>query len=122
VFDDDTESAIDRAFALLLVAAQLLSPLGWVYYLWLPAGPIAALAVRRSRSDVRWFSVRGLLGLVTIFGFVAPLPVLFSFQPRGWASVSFASAYFWATLSVWILLLLDFTADLKVRTTSSLDS
>ncbi len=42
---DRTESAVDRAFALLLSAALLISALGWIYYLWLGLGPMAALAL-----------------------------------------------------------------------------
>ena len=48
---DRAPDAIDRAFALLLVAAQLMSPLGWIYYLWLPAGPLAAVALRAGRES-----------------------------------------------------------------------
>ena len=40
---DDTRDAVDRGFFLVLLGAQLISPLGWIYYFWLPAGPAAAL-------------------------------------------------------------------------------
>ena len=108
VFEDETESATDRAFALLLVAAQLLSPLGWVYYLWLPAGPIAALAFRPARPNYWQKRGNGFLWVVAVVGLVAPVPLLLRFQPHGWATVTVGSSYFWATLAVWIMLLLDF--------------
>jgi len=47
------DSNVDRDFALLLLVSQLISPLGWVYYLWLPVGPLAALIAtwRRERES-----------------------------------------------------------------------
>jgi hypothetical protein len=41
----DRGQPVDRSFALLLLCALLVSPLGWMYYLWLAAGPLAALAL-----------------------------------------------------------------------------
>ena len=52
VFADNTTSATDRAFALLLTAAQLVSPVGWVYYLWLAVGPVAAIAFPIDRGSL----------------------------------------------------------------------
>ena len=60
---DRSGHATDRAFGLLLVAAQLMSPLGWIYYQWLPAGPIAATIRSGSGCDDRQgmpFPARGV--------------------------------------------------------------
>src|SRR5205823_5105846 len=45
VLTDRTEESVDRSFAFLLVATLLVSPLGWIYYVWFPLGPLTALAV-----------------------------------------------------------------------------
>jgi hypothetical protein len=42
---DHSPQEVDRSFALLLVVAVLLCPLGWTYYYWLPLGPVLALRV-----------------------------------------------------------------------------
>ncbi len=97
----------DRAFALLLVAAQLISPLGWIYYLWLPAGPLAAVALRPQRESIKptWFD-RGLI-VVAVLGFAWPMPFLLAFRNHAWATLTIASIYFWATLALWLWLLAD---------------
>lgn len=108
VLDDKTRSSTDRAFAVLLVASQLVSPLGWVYYLWLPAGPIAALASSPVRSGFWRSPASSILGAVTLVGLLTPLTVVYYFRLQGWATLTVGSAYFWATLALWILILLDF--------------
>ena len=116
---DREPHAIDRSFALLLVAAQLISPLGWIYYLWLPAGPIAALATPHVASGFRRTSatagspkgrrhvLKRVLALVAMIGFVYPMPFLLAFRNHAWATLTIASIYFWATLALWLLLLDD---------------
>jgi alpha-1,2-mannosyltransferase len=98
-------SDVDRSFALLLVAAQLMSPLGWIYYLWLPAGPVAAVAMRRQRDGVQWTPATRALLAVAAIGFVWPMPFLLAFRGHAWATLTFASIYFWATLALWLWLL-----------------
>lgn len=94
---------VDRPFALLLVAAQLISPLGWIYYVWLPAGPIAALALKpRTRA-----TLSTCLAVVAAVGFVYPMPFLLAFRTHAWATLTIASVYFWATLALWGWLLAD---------------
>ena len=114
---DRGRNAVDRAFALLLVAAQLMSPLGWIYYLWLPAGPIAALALKLRNREVaqafrpadaalkRCATFRHLLALIAAIGFVWPMPLLLAFRTHAWATLTIASVYFWATLALWVWLL-----------------
>jgi Glycosyltransferase family 87 len=110
-------SDVDRSFALLLVAAQLISPLGWIYYLWLPAGPIAAVALKQRNREVaqafrpadaalkRCATFRHLLALIAAIGFVWPMPFLLAFRNHAWATLTIASVYFWATLALWLWLL-----------------
>jgi hypothetical protein len=117
VMVDRTGSAIDRAFALLLVAAQLVSPLGWVYYLWLPAGPIAALVARShgsSGSPSKTILTAGVVGLCW------PVVLIQLFQPARWATITVGSVYFWATLLVWIWLLVDWR-QARMRSTEAHD-
>ena len=108
-------SSIDRDFALLLVAALLISPLGWIYYLWLPLGPIAALvaAAWQSRSvslDARgsrsrkW---RNVLIVGSIPALIVPAAGLLYFQPNSLATISLGSSYFWGTLALWGALIVD---------------
>jgi glycosyl transferase family 87 len=109
---DRTNAAIDRAFALLLVAAQLISPLGWIYYMWLPIGPMAAMIFRRMpergalEPSIRAWTSR-MLAAIACVGFAWPMPFLTAFQPHRWATASIASIYFWATLATWLWLVDD---------------
>jgi alpha-1,2-mannosyltransferase len=105
-FADRTASATDRAFALLLVAATLMSPLGWIYYVTLAAGPVAALALRPRRERQGPLSRALVAGCIV--GFAWPLPLVGAFQPHRWATLVIASMYFWATLSLWIWLVIDY--------------
>src|SRR5207247_183245 len=124
--------AVDRDFALLLLSSLLISPLGWAYYLWLPLGPLVALAASwwpktgsagfqpACRQDVgatpntcgagfqpayrRWRD--GLL-LVGITGLLWPFFATDIFQPHVWATVSVGSVYFWSTFALWSSLIVD---------------
>lgn len=115
---DRAAAAVDRAFALILSAALLISPLGWVYYLWLAAGPAAALAVRWGREKTRdqhdpgagaarW---RLRLLMLAVPGLVWPYFATFLFQPHAWATPLLASAYFWSIAAIWCALVLDWLA------------
>lgn len=109
---------IDREFSLLLVGSQLISPLGWIYYLWLPLGPMVtriaawwseppSIAVTTEPRATLW---RKLLLLATIPGLVWPLPTVAAFQIHPWAAVSIGSIYFWSTFLWWAALLADWRA------------
>ena len=103
---DRSARAEDRAFALLLVAAVLISPLGWIYYMPMTLGPIAAIVFARERPQSgSWRAT--LAGTVAIVGFFWPHPLLGAFQPNRWATLVFTSAYFWAALAAWTWLVLD---------------
>jgi hypothetical protein len=101
---DRSVHAVDRAFALLLVAAILISPLGWIYYAPVIAGPVAALIDDWRSVTRRWWSA--LLPGVAVAGFFWPHPLLGLFQPNRWATVLVTSAYFWAVLAAWTWLML----------------
>jgi alpha-1,2-mannosyltransferase len=98
---DTTAASTDRAFGLLLVAAQLISPLGWIYYLWLPAGPVAAIARDRGIGPgiTAWVR-RGLLAVV-VTGCIWPMTSVYVFQPHAFATLTVGSVYFWATVCGW---------------------
>ena len=104
VSKDRNRLGIDRSFGLLLVASQLISPLGWVYYLWLAAGPMAAVAIRRRRN---LSPVDVVLLSVVVAGLLVPPTALFAFQPSGWATLVVGCSYFWVMFALWILLLFD---------------
>jgi hypothetical protein len=112
---DSSSRSTDRAFGILLVSALLLSPLGWIYYFWLPVGPIAALA------RVRWIersrpvgdgcrasgSPSGYLFLASMIGMVVPAFVSSVFQPSALATILIASIHFWSLVLLWLALILD---------------
>lgn len=84
-------AGVDYAFALLLVGALLVSPLGWVYYWWLPFGPVVAVLFKR-RPSFFWLVAPLLL---------VPLGLVVGGEPDGWKTLTVGSAYFWGTLLVW---------------------
>ena len=88
----------DRAMLLLLLAALLLSPLGWVYYLSLATGPFLALVWRRALIGANGSAVLIIPGVMLLY-----LPGEFTqmAQPAGWATLTLASAYTWAVLLCW---------------------
>ena len=111
---DKSREEVDRSYALLLVAAQLISPLGWIYYSWLAFGPLIALVVSWYRSwqekkeaDRSLLKVRNSLILIALLGFLIPLNCPLYFQPNVFITFSLGSAYFWATLALWIGLCVD---------------
>ena len=90
----------DGDWAALLLAALLMSPLGWNYYLWIAVWPFAALLAHHApwRHRARWdlWLLPGLggwlwWGKMTAWG-----------QPHVLATLTAASLYFWALLALWI--------------------
>jgi hypothetical protein len=96
--DQSAEASADAAFAVLTLAAILASPLGWIHYLVLPAGPVAALVLRQARSSphvrvpVAWSAVMLLLATVATLGLL---------WPRPWLRSSL-SVYFCALTAGWL--------------------
>jgi hypothetical protein len=109
---DRSTEELDRSFALLLVAAQLINPLGWIYYSWIGFGPLIALGISRYKiwRAIRWDYLKittNILLIITAGGFLTPLPLLVAFQPNAFLTLTLGSAYFWATLALWTILVID---------------
>jgi hypothetical protein len=111
---DNSKEEVDRSLALLFVAAQLISPLGWIYYSWLAFGPIIALWVswyedwpKDREADKSLWRARNVLILFTLLGFLIPYNCLLLFQPNQFITFSSGSTYFWATLTLWAGLCVD---------------
>lgn len=111
---DTSNEMVDRSFALLFIGAQLISPLGWLYYHWFCIGPVIALiAFWHKKHDENYFFKNGLFGVRNIFlifsflGFLVPFNSLAYFQPSLLATITLGSTYFWATLALWLALCID---------------
>jgi hypothetical protein len=110
-----TESGTDRAFALLLLGSLLVSPVGWVYYFWLPLGPMVLLGAQWCTDRTRPHSApqagprrwRHRLLVAALPGLVTPTAVTYFFQPAPWATLILGCLYFWSTLAIWGALLMD---------------
>jgi hypothetical protein len=96
---DDSPQGSDREWAAWLLASLLMSPVGWIYYVWLALPPLVVVVARadpcarkRPRDLVLLFGVLGLLwrGSMTVWG-----------QPHAWATVVSGCMYFWALLALW---------------------
>ena len=115
---DRNNLSADHLFAIVLLAAQLVSPLGWVYYLWLPVGPLVAIwmAARARPSRLReaavWLAVPGLFW---------PLPLFAVALYEWWQPVTFRSIYTWTTLWLWIAVIADLSGVIS-RPSSAPDS
>jgi len=89
-------ASVDRCFLVLLLAAQLACPLGWIYNLWLAAGPLLACRCHEQRGPARaafW------IGLALLF---VPIPVPLLWDSSPVASLTIGSSYTWATLLLWL--------------------
>jgi alpha-1,2-mannosyltransferase len=104
---DSDDQAVDRSFGLLLLAALLISPLGWTYYWWLALGPMVQVVASWWQGNAHPGGWRRALFLVAVPGLIWPLPATVMFQPSPWATALTGSAYFWATLALWAALISD---------------
>jgi alpha-1,2-mannosyltransferase len=88
----------DYVFGVLLLTAQLVSPLGWIYYLWLIVGPATAL-FRSSRLQA---SVLGDgLAVLAVPGLLVPYVVTTQGTDSPWFGLTLGSIYLWTTLLLW---------------------
>jgi alpha-1,2-mannosyltransferase len=92
---------VDFAFALLTTAALLASPLGWVYYFWLGALPLAAWV--RSTRPISAGTL--LVGVVLTTAALWHASATIWLQPSGVATVTIGSVYFWALFGTWAWLM-----------------
>jgi hypothetical protein len=93
----------DRDLAAILTLMLLLTPSGWVYYIPLAAGPLAAAAAVSS-SRTRWLWIAGVVALLFPYHFTD------LGQPSAWATVTVGSLYMWGGLFVLTATLLDAAA------------
>jgi hypothetical protein len=101
---DQSPEAVDRAFAMLILAALLISPLGWMYYLCLAGGPIAALVKSLGTRHARARDVAIALALP---GLLIPLFVTTLWAGAPWNSATLGSLYGWTALWMWTAVWLD---------------
>ena len=98
----ESESA-DHLFAVALLAAQLVSPLGWVYYLWLPVAPLLAMWLTRAQP----FKARDVAVWLALPGLLWPLPLFTVGVHEWWQPLTLRSIYSWATLFLWVAVMLE---------------
>lgn len=94
----------DRQVLSLFLAALLISPLGWVYYLPMTCGPFLGwLGAGREWNGLRTVGrdavVLGVVGFLLLY---VPQSVLLTGQPSPLATATIASAYFWGVLLIWL--------------------
>ena len=87
-----TTRSLDHMFSVTILAALLISPLGWTYYLWLAMPSLLSLW----RTGPSWPTWVGLALLCV------PLPLGTFGQPYWLATVTLASAYSWGLLFLWL--------------------
>jgi len=109
---DQSVNATDRVVSGLILTALIASPLGWIYYVPLAAGPLTALWItRRSRpSPLREFAI-----LVAVPGLLCPVVLLVSAGPVWWAGFSIGSLYTWTLLGLWAAVMFDATAARRLQ-------
>ncbi len=100
---------VDRIFAILLLTAQLVSPLGWVYYLWLIVGPAAGLY---QSSRFRISRLRDALALLAVPGLIVPYVGAMQGTDSPLVGLTLGSIYLWTTLFLWGSVI----ADSRIRT------
>jgi hypothetical protein len=100
-------TSVDRMFAATVLGALLISPLGWIYYLWLAAPGVIALWHTRRLPPILWIAL-----VILLVPFYGP-PHSAGFGPL--ATFTLGSAYFWAVLLIWGAVVSDALGD---RTTA----
>lgn len=93
-----TGEDVDRDFAALLTAMLLVTPAGWVYYIPIAAGPVAAAA---ANGRVPWLWTAGTLLLLLPYPFAAGAS-----SSSVAATLSVASSYLWGGLALLVATLL----------------
>jgi alpha-1,2-mannosyltransferase len=97
------EENVDASFTLLTAAALLASPLGWVYYFWLPIAPAAATIAAAARS---WSWAHRVAAGALALGMLWHGSATVWFQPSGLATLTVGSPYLWSLFGVWLWLLI----------------
>ncbi len=99
----------DRSLAMLLTAAMLITPLGWIHYPVLFMGPAAAwiLTLYRERSSSRVGSVAFVLVLLAAPGLFWPSQLTPLIDPGPARTLIFGSMHFWMYAFFWLALLVE---------------
>jgi len=93
------ERDADHVFAATIAAALLVSPLGWIYYLFFLAAPVAALLATETRT-IRTPAGMAVTAAVALGLCLNPLAITVG-QPNGWLTITLGSIYAWSLLAVW---------------------
>lgn len=88
----------DHVFGGLLLTAQLISPLGWIYYAWLLLGPMVALYQARGSHACQW---RDRLALAATPGLIIPFTLIGLWNSSPWQGLTLGSVYTWTMLFLW---------------------
>lgn len=99
---------VDSDWSLLLLAALLMSPLGWSYYLWLALWPVVAVVAHAQPWRRR--APRDLLLLIGLGGWLWWGRMTYWGQPHPLATIVCASMYTWALLALWAWVLAERSA------------
>jgi len=89
----------DHVFAATIAAALLVSPLGWIYYLFFLAAPVAALLASDARA-IRTTGGMAIAAAVALGLCLNPLTVTVG-QPNGWLTLTLGSVYAWSLFGIW---------------------
>ena len=109
---DRSPRAIDRAFAGLLLTALVVSPLGWIYYLFLAAGPLFALW---RTFEARPSRARDALLVVAVPGLIWPVAMTGLWRMTPWGAPTFGSIYAWTMLALLGAVVADARAEARPR-------
>jgi len=103
----DDETSREWTLLVLVLAAILASPLGWVYYLPLAYAPVLGwMGAGDGWSRVRRLPKAALaLFVISVALLYTPQEVANAGQPSALATLTLASAYFYATALLWLTLL-----------------
>lgn len=105
---------VDHFFAIGILGAQLISPLGWVYYLWFAVGPLLAIWIGAEHTPGLKIRTAVLAAFcLAIPGLLWQLPMFSAVVHEWWQPLTFRSIYTWTTLWLWVAVVVD-----AVRVTS----
>lgn len=115
IYIDKSEQAVDRAFLVLPLAALLISPLGWQYYIFFCIGPLSKVvyswwfdpAKPVLSRDFPLQTGKTLLLYLSIPGLLMPLFAIKLFQPNMMATIILGSVYFWSIFCLWSSVIID---------------
>jgi hypothetical protein len=108
----------DAAFAVLIVSALLVSPMGWIYYLPVAAGPLLALWLERRAAPPPW-SVRNMALALAAPGLVCPVGAALLGRHSAAGTLTLGSIFVWSMLWIGEALAAHLSAAEAARTHAS---